>query len=105
MTYANGGEAILFANGDASSDAYAGLPFAIRDGGIYSAVTPGGAAENPPAPPTPLFGGKASYGDVAALASRAIAFTEPSADGSSKSILVLDAQSSVPHTMISQRRR
>ena len=100
VTYANGGEAILFANGDASSDAYAGIPFAIRDGGIYSAVTAGGAPENPPAPPTRLFAGKASYGDVAALASGAIAFTEQSADGSSKVIEVLDAQSSQPRVKI-----
>ncbi len=93
VTYAKDGETVLFASGDASGDAYVGIPFAIRDGGIYSAVTPSG-------PPTLLFAGKASYGDVAALASGAIAFTERSTDGSSKTIRVLDAHSSVPRVAI-----
>jgi TolB protein len=100
VTYGNGGQAILFANGDASGEAFAGIPFAIRDGGIYSVATPGGAPANPPAPPTSLFAGQASYGDVAALASGAVAFTERSADGSAKSIQVLDAGSSLPRTKI-----
>ena len=73
----------------------------LRGGGIYSVATPGGAPENPPAPATSLFARQGSYyGDVAALASGAVAFTERSADGSSKSIQVLDAGSSLPHTAI-----
>ncbi len=100
VTYDNRGQTILFANGDASGEAFAGIPFAILEGGIYSVVTPGGAPANPPAPPTSLFTGKAPYGDVAALTSGAIAFTERSEAGSSKSIQVLDARSSLPRTKI-----
>jgi hypothetical protein len=101
VTYGNGGETILFANGDATGDAFARIPVALRGGGIYSVATPGGAPENPPTAPTSLFAGKAPhYGDVAALASGAVAFTERSADGSSKSIQVLDAGSSLPRTAI-----
>ena len=100
VTYGNRGQSILFANGDTSDPALAEIPFAIRDGGIYTADTPGGAPANPPAPPTSLFAGRASYGDVAALASGAVAFTEWSADGSSKSIQVLDTGSSLARTKI-----
>jgi dipeptidyl aminopeptidase/acylaminoacyl peptidase len=101
VTYGNGGETILFANGDASGDAFAGIPVAIRDGGIYAVATPGGAPADPPSAPIALFAGKAPfYGDVAALASGAVAFTERSADGSSKSIQVLDVGSSLPRTTI-----
>ena len=51
---------------------------------------PRGAPANLRALPTPLFNGHASYGDIAALISGAVAFTETSADGSSKTIQVLD---------------
>ena len=103
VTYGNEGQAILFTNGDASGPDFTGTPFALRDGGIYSAATPGGTPANPPAPPTPIFARQGSYyGDVTVLASGAIAFTETeySAGVLSKSIQVLDAQSYVPHTMI-----
>ena len=100
VTYDTGGQAILFTNGDASGEAFAGIPFALRDGGIYSVATPGGAPANPPARPTSLIKAHASYGDIAALVSGAVAFTETSADGSSKTIQVLDAQSSLPSTKI-----
>lgn len=100
VTYDNRGQAVLFANGNASGEAFGGIPFALRDGGVYSVATPGGAPANPPALPTPLFNGHASYGDIAALISGAVAFTETSADGSSKTIKVLDTQSSLPHTKI-----
>ena len=100
VTYDTGGQAILFTNGDASGEAFAEIPFALRDGGIYSVATPGGAPANPPARPTSLIKAHASYGDVAALVSGAVAFTETSADGSSKTIQVLDAQSSLPSTKI-----
>jgi TolB protein len=95
VTYGNDGQAVLFTNGDASGPDFTRIPFALRDGGIYSAATPGGAPANPPAPPTSLFTRQGSYyGDVAALDSGAVAFTEPQhvADRSSKSILLLDAQ-------------
>jgi TolB protein len=103
VTYGNDGQTIVFANGDASGPDFTGIPFALRNGGIYSAATPGGAPANPPAPPTSLFGRQDSYyGDVAALASGAIAFTEAEygANRSSKSIYVLDTQSSAPPAKI-----
>lgn len=92
VTYDNGGQAILFANGDATGEMFAGIPFALRDGGVYSVATPGGAPGDPPAPPASLFGGQAFFGDLAALDSGAVAFTETSADGTSKTIRVLDAR-------------
>ena len=100
VTYGKDGQAILFTNGDASGQDFAGIPpFVIRDGGIYSVATPGGAAANPPAPPTPLFTRQGSYyGDIAALDSGAVAFTEQSADDSSKTIQVLNAGSLLPRT-------
>ena len=101
VTYGKDGQTILFTNGDASGPDFTGIPFVTRDGGIYSVVTPGGAAPNRPALPTPLFTRPGSYyGDVAALDSGAVTFTEQSADGSSKTIQVLGAGSSVPRTTI-----
>jgi len=103
VTYRKDGQAILFTNGDASGPDFTGIPFALRDGGIYAAATLGGAPANPPAHPTSLLARQGSYyGDVAALGSGAVAFTETHhvAGHLSKSILVLDAQSSVPRTII-----
>lgn len=101
VTYADGGQAILFANGDTSGEAFAGIPFGLGGGGIYSVGTPGGTPADPPAPPTPIFAGQALFGDVAALDSGAVAFTESSADGSSKTIQILDDGSALPRTTIS----
>lgn len=98
VTYAHGGQAILFANGDTTGEAFAEIPFGLRSGGIYSVGAPGG---EPASPPTLLFAGKAFFGDVAALDSGAVAFTESSADGSSKTIQILDAGSALPRTTIS----
>ncbi len=101
VTYGNGCETILFANGDASGDDFAEIPVAIRAGGIYSVATPGGAPGNPPSSPNSLFAGRTrSYDDVAALASGAVAFTEQSAYGVPKTVHVLDAGSSQPRTTI-----
>ncbi|MGV1006403.1 MAG: hypothetical protein ACOYEV_16915 [Candidatus Nanopelagicales bacterium] len=102
VTYGRDGQSILFANGDASGPEFSGIPtFVTRYGGIYSAAAPGGSAPDRLAPPTPIFTLPGSYfGDVAALDSGAVAFTEPSADGSSKSIQVLEAGSSTPRTAI-----
>lgn len=99
VAYDRGGQAILFTNGNASGEGYAGIPFALRDGGVYSA-TPGGAPTNPPAPPMSLFNGQGSYTDIAALFSGAIAFTEASTDGSSKTIQILDPQLRLSGTTI-----
>ena len=102
VTYGRDGQSILFTNGDASGPESTAIPpFVTRDGGIYSAAAPGGAAPDRLAPPAPIFTRPGSYfGDVAALDSGAVAFTEPSADGSSKTIQVLGAGSSVPRTAI-----
>lgn len=96
LTYGRDGQSIVFTNGDASVPESAGSPpFVTRDGGIYS------AAPDRLAPPTPIFIRPGAYfGDVAALDSGAVAFTETSADGSSKSIQVLGAGSSAPRTAI-----
>lgn len=101
VAYGIDGQTILFTNGDASGPDFAGIPFVTRDGGVYSVATPDGAAPNRLAVPAPLFTRPGSYyGDVAALESGAVAFTEQSADGSSKTIQVLDAGSSLPRTTI-----
>ncbi|MGV1006404.1 MAG: TolB family protein [Candidatus Nanopelagicales bacterium] len=102
VTYGNGGETILFTNGDASGPEFSGVPtFAIQAGGIYSLATPGGGPANPPSAATSLFAGKGrSYDDIAALASGAVAFTEQSAYGLPKTVYVLEAGSSLPRTTI-----
>ena len=101
VTYGEDGQTILFANGDASGPDFAAIPFAVRTGGIYSVATPGGAGAKPPACPTPLFTRQGSYySDIAALASGPVAFTAQGADGSSKTIQVLDKGSSLPRTTV-----
>jgi hypothetical protein len=101
VTYGRDGQSILFTNGDATGRDFTGIPFVTREGGIYSTAAPGGSATDRLAPPTSIFTLPGSYfGDVAALDSGAVAFTEPSADGSSKAIQVLDAGSSQPRTAI-----
>ncbi|MDW5610655.1 TolB family protein [Mycolicibacterium sp. jd] len=100
VSYGDAGRTVLFANGDASGELFADIPFALRGGGVYSVATPGGVPIDPPAAPTSLFAGQAMFGDVAVLDSGAVAFTETAADGSSKTIQVLDARSSVPRTTI-----
>lgn len=98
VTYDRVGQAILFANGDAS--VVPDIPFALRKGGIYSVATPDGGPANPPAPPTLVYSGPRAYGDIAALASGAIAFTEWSENGSSRSIQMVDAGSSQSPTKV-----
>ncbi|XTP33102.1 hypothetical protein ACORG1_22805 [Mycobacterium sp. TJFP1] len=100
VTYGDDGQAVLFTNGDASGELFADIPFALRGGGVYSAATPGGMPVDPPAAPTSLFAGQAMFGDVAVLESGAVAFTESSADGNSKTIAVLEARSSLPRNLI-----
>ncbi|WP_241010643.1 TolB family protein [Mycobacterium camsae] len=102
VTYDVAGQAIWFANGNASGHLFDGIPFTLRDGGIYSVAAPAGGPADPPAAATPLIKGQSLYGDIAALSSGAMAFTETSADGSSKAIRVADAHSSVARTTISQ---
>ncbi len=101
VTYGKDGQTILFANGDASGPDFAAIPFAVRTGGVYSVATPGGAGAKPPARPTPLFTRQDSYySDITALDSGAVAFTAQGADGSSKTIQVLDKGSSLPRTTV-----
>ncbi|WP_235733836.1 TolB family protein [Mycolicibacterium austroafricanum] len=100
VTYGDGGQTVLFANGDASGELFADIPFALRGGGVYSVATPGAMPIDPPAAPTSLFTGQAMFGDVAFLESGAVAFTETRADGDSKTIEVLDAPPSLPRTTI-----
>lgn len=100
VAYRDDGRAVLFANGDASGELFADIPFALRGGGLYSVAAPGAMPIDPPAVPTSLFVGQAMFGDVAVLESGAVAFTETSADGDSKTVQVLDARSSVPRTAV-----
>lgn len=100
VTYDVAGQAVLFTNGAASGEMFDGIPFALRDGGLYSVTTPGGAPANPPALPRSLIKGQAFYGDIGTLATGAIGFTETRADGSSKTIQVLDTRAPVARTTI-----
>ncbi|MGE5697426.1 MAG: hypothetical protein ACM4D3_19990 [Candidatus Sericytochromatia bacterium] len=101
VTYGKDGRTILFANGDASGPDFTAIPFAVRVGGIYSVAVPGGADTKSPARPTPLFTRKGSYfSDVTAVESGAVAFTAQGADGSSKTIEVIDEGSSIPRTTV-----
>lgn len=100
VTYDVAGQSIWFTNGNASGEMFDGIPFTLRDGGIYFLASPGGAPVNPPAAPTALIRGQSFYGDIAALGSGAVAFTETSADGSSKTIQFLDAHSSVARRVV-----
>ncbi|MDP7701127.1 hypothetical protein [Mycobacterium sp. TY815] len=100
VAYDVAGQSLWFSNGNASGELFDGIPFLLRDGGIYSVATPGGAPANPSVVPTSLVKGKSLYGDVAPLGSGAVAFTVASADGSSKSIQILDAHASAARTMV-----
>ncbi|BBX15887.1 hypothetical protein CRI77_13700 [Mycolicibacterium duvalii] len=100
VTYGEDGQRILFANGDASGALFAEIPFLVRDGGVYSVATPEGSPAGPPTMPGLLVTGQAAFGDVAALQSGAIAYTETSADGASKTLKVLDTPSAPPRTVL-----
>ena len=101
VTYTKDGQSILFANGDVSGSDLAAIPFAVRVGGIYSVAAASGPGGRP-STPTPLLSSRGSYyGDIAALDSRAVAFTTQGADDSSKAIQVLDKGSSLPRTTVS----
>ncbi|POY04063.1 hypothetical protein C3469_11945 [Mycobacterium kansasii] len=104
VTYSKDGQAILFANGDASGLDAGVPPFAVRTGGIYSVAASAETGGKRPAP-TPLFAKPGSYyGDITALGSGAVAFTtQPPGRGAadpSKTIQVLDAGSSLPRTTV-----
>jgi hypothetical protein len=86
---------VLFSNGDATREPFAGIPFKFRAGGIY-------AYEPPPSPPRPLFSGTSNYDDVAALWRGAVGFTEWSADQRTKAIQVIPSGGS-PHTVADTR--
>lgn len=100
VTYGKDGQAVLFTNGDASGEMFAQIPFLVRDGGVYSVATPDGTPAGTSSMLGMLVTGPAAYGDVAALESGAIAFTETSADGSSKTMRILDTPSSPPRTVL-----
>ena len=100
VTYGNDGQSVLFANGDASGMVSAETPFAIDQGGIYSVATPDGGPADPPATPKPLVTGQAYYGDVAALASGAVAFTAADATSASKKLRLLKDPSAQSATTI-----
>lgn len=100
VTYGHDGQSVLFANGDASGMASAETPFAISKGGIYSVATPAGGPADPPATPKPLVTGQAYYGDVAALASGAVAFTTADTTSASKKLQLLKDPSAQSPTTI-----
>ncbi|MEB4027600.1 hypothetical protein OSI51_08375 [Mycobacterium ulcerans] len=102
MAYGSDGRSILFTNGDASGPNFTEIPFALRDGGIYSAAAPGGTGTDPAGAPRTVFARAGSYySDLAALSSGELAFTETrSGEGeSSKSLQVLDVSGGAPQTI------
>lgn len=92
VAYGQGGTTVVFTNGDATGALFDGIPFALRDGGIYSVPAAGSAA------PTPLWRGRGSYHDIAVLGDGALAFTEWSADAQTKSVEILPAGRSAAQT-------
>jgi hypothetical protein len=100
VTYGHDGQSGLFANGDASGMVSAEPRFAIDQGGIYSVATPDGGPADPPATPKPLVTGQSYYGDVAALASGAVAFTAADATSASKKLRLLKDPSEQSATTI-----
>ncbi len=100
VTYGRDGQSVLFANGDASGMVSAEPRFAIDQGGIYSVATPDGVPADPPPTPQPLVTGQAYYGDVAALASGAVAFTTADATNTSKKLQLLKDPSAPSSTTI-----
>lgn len=82
VSYAADGRSIVFANADATRSAFLSVPFALRNGGVYT-VREG-------EPPVPLLSGPNAYADVQALPSGAVAFTVWSADETSRTIGVLE---------------
>lgn len=91
VAYTPDGRGIVFTNADATGDAFTGIPFRLREGGIYVVDPPGG--------PAALLAGTGSYADVAALPSGALAFTEWSADQKSRTIQVIDRGAESPRTL------
>lgn len=75
------GRSVLFANRDAAGSVFAAIPFALRGGGIY--------AVDPSASPAPLLTGPARYGDVRALQSGEVGFTESDERDRSRVIRIL----------------
>lgn len=100
VTYGDDSQNVLFANGDATEISSAEPPFAISKGGIYSVATPAGGPADPPATPKPLVTGAAYYGDVAALASGAVAFTTADTTSASKKLQLLKDLSTQSSTTI-----
>ncbi len=68
VSYSADGRTILFTNIDANGSLFTAIPFALRDGGVYTV--------DPPGRPTPLFTGKGSYADLQVLPGGSIGFTE-----------------------------
>ncbi len=100
VTYGHDGQSVLFANGDASGMVSAEPLFAIDQGGIYSVATPDGGPADPPATPKQLVTVQTYYGDVAELASGAVAFTTADAAGTSKKLQLLKDPSTQSSTTI-----
>lgn len=83
---------VLFSNGYVDERMFTGdIPFALRQGGIYSV--------RPPSGPQPLITGASWFSDVAGLPSGAVGFTENSADYKTKTIKVLDRAGGSPRTV------
>lgn len=83
VSYAADGHTVLFTNGDAHGSDFAAIPFAMRDGGVFSV--------DPPAQPKAVVSGTGAYADVFSLPSGAVAFTQWSPDWRKKTIVTVGA--------------
>jgi Tol biopolymer transport system component len=82
VSYSTDGRSVVFANADATGDAFADIPFGLRVGGIYS-VSPGER-------PVSLYGGADAYADVQVIADGAVAVAVWSADQRRKDIAIIE---------------
>lgn len=82
VSYSLDGRSVVFANADATGEAFADIPFGLRTGGIY-AVSPGER-------PVSLYGGADAYADVQVLSHGAVAVAVWSADQRRKDIAIVE---------------
>jgi len=82
VSYSTDGRTVVFANADATGDAFAEIPFGLRTGGIYS-VSPGER-------PVSLYGGAEAYADVQVLSADSVAVAVWSADQRRKDIAIVE---------------
>lgn len=82
VSYSPDGRSVVFANADATGEAFADIPFGLRTAGIYS-VSPGERQVS-------LYGGADAYADVQVLSRDAVAVAVWSADQRRKDIAIIE---------------